>query len=110
MTPPVSCCGAVGRVWSITDTLYAVVRAPAGHGFAVLVTTLVLTVPSELNAEGGLGPGDCWVLPVAAVNLGNPAPEPGAVRSGSGFRLDCSLSCTRKMPHAPLSKANWRVL
>ena len=42
-------------------------------------------------------------------HLANVEPLDG-VLFGSGFSVLCSLSNTRKIPHAPLSSANVRVL
>src|SRR5215469_4451335 len=58
------------------------------------------TEPLSSGAAGG-------ALPVN-VSRGNPGPDGGAVRSGSGWRSECSLSSTRKMPQAPLSSDRLR--
>ena len=60
-------------------------------------------------AGAGFGPGVTCVLPVAADCFGNPLPDDG-VLLGNGFSELWSLSNTRKMPQAPLSSANVRVL
>src|SRR5215471_4410862 len=62
--------------------------------------------PLSAGAAGG-------ALPVN-VSFGNPGPDGGAVRSGSGSRAFvpelCSVFITRKMPQAPLSSDSWRPL